>query len=149
MPPKNITSVARKTHIPSQEAWCCCSRSSNCSWTAPASDAGALTEFINFFGLLFVGVGRVRHARRRVEVVRRRRRRRLPFEPPRLPWVGARDRAVAERPEEINERQHVADGEDRRARRRQDVQHLELRRGDVGAARDAEIAENELREERQ
>ena len=64
---------------------------------------------------------------------------------------GLRRRALAvqQRPAEIDERQQVADREDRRARRRQHVQHLELRRVLVIAPRHARVAEQVLREERE
>ena len=50
---------------------------------------------------------------------------------------------------EVDHRQQVADGEHRGAGGGEDVQHLELRRVGVIAARHADVAEQELREEGQ
>ena len=89
------------------------------------------------------------HDRRLREVLCRRRRRRLPLQAGRAPRVRAGRLAVPQRPDEIHHRQQIAHAENRRAGRRQHVQHLELRRIRVIPARHPEIAEQELREERQ
>src|SRR5207244_10398987 len=72
-----------------------------------------------------------------------------PFESLRTPWIGTRRGAMAQRPEQVAQWQEIADRKNRRARRRQDVQDLEFRRVFVIAPRHAEIAENELRKERE
>ena len=56
---------------------------------------------------------------------------------------------LLERLQEVEHRQHVADAQHRGAGRRHDVEHLELWRVGVIAARHAEVAHDELREERQ
>src|SRR5690348_13883625 len=141
VPPKNMTSVARNTHMPSSLASRCCSASSN--WCATCAAAGSATDDLR----PGVVVRRARDDGRPLEVVAPRRRRRLPFEAGRAPRVRRRRLAVAQRPQEIRHREQVAEPEDRRAGRREHVQHLEL----VGilpvAARHPEVAEHELREE--
>ena len=57
--------------------------------------------------------------------------------------------AVLERIEEVDHRQQVAEAEHGRARRRHHVQHLDFVRIRVVAARHAEVADHELREERE
>src|SRR6516164_6571066 len=66
-----------------------------------------------------------------------------------LPGVGARHRSIAHRPDQINERYHVADAEDRSAGRRHHIEHLELRWIDSVAPGHAKITKHELREEGQ
>ena len=83
------------------------------------------------------------------EVVRQRRRLRRPLESGRVPRIRAGPLALEQRRDEVDADQHVADRQNRCAGRRQHVQHLELRRVDVVAARHAQIAEDELRDERQ
>src|SRR5213079_1696194 len=105
MPPKNITSVARKIHMPSSAAPRCCSASSNwCATAAACSAMGGLAAR--------VGVGLAGDDGRRLEVVAWRRRRRLPLEAGGVPRVVARGLAVAERPEQVDHRQQVADTQD-------------------------------------
>src|SRR5690349_10098108 len=123
--------------MPTSLARRCCSASSN--WCATCA-AWSVTR-----GLPIRIVAAIASDDRPpVEVVARRWRRRLPLEPGRTPRVRGRGLAVPERPEEIGHRQDVAEPEDRRARRREDVQHLELRRILPVPARHPEVAEDEL-----
>src|SRR5207244_2919523 len=57
--------------------------------------------------------------------------------------------AIAHGPGQVQHRQQIAQRKNRGARRGQHVKHLEFRRIGVIAARHAEIAKNELREEGQ
>src|SRR2546425_13214191 len=95
MPPKNITSVARNIHMPSSAASFCCSASSN--WCATCSMAAAWSA--NPLLRAGVVVGRARDDRGPLEVLARRRRRRLALETGRVPWVGRRRLAEEERPD--------------------------------------------------
>src|ERR1041385_3720530 len=89
------------------------------------------------------------HDRRNLEVFSRRRRRGLPLEACRIPRIRPRDLPVLQRPEEVERRKDVGEGEDRRSGRRRYVENLELGRIRVVAARDAHVSEDELREEGQ
>src|ERR1700688_1256280 len=84
-----------------------------------------------------------------VEVEGGRRRGGRPLQPLRAPRVGPRLLAVEQRVEEVAERQEVADTQDRGAGGREHVPHLELGRVLTVAARHAEGAEDDLREEGQ
>src|SRR5437867_10868870 len=142
MPPKNITSVARKIHMPSSAASFCCSASSN--WCATWSTAAAWSANLRLRA--GVVVRRARDDRGPLEVLARRGRRRLPLEAGRVPRVRGCRLAVAQRPDEVAHGQHVAQAQDRRACGRQHVQYLELVRIRPVAAWHAEVAEHELRE---
>src|SRR5207244_7654031 len=83
MPPKNITSVARKIHMPSSAASFCCSASSN--WCATWSTAAAWSANLRLRA--GVVVRRARDDRGPLEVLARRGRRRLPLEAGRVPRV--------------------------------------------------------------
>src|SRR6266436_853817 len=79
------------------------------------------------------------------EVMRRRGRRRLPFQPRRSPWIGPYLLAVSERPGQVNERDQVADRQDRRPGRRHHVKHVQLRPEAVivVAPRHAQVTQDE------
>src|SRR6185503_9791421 len=151
MPPKNMTSVARKIHMPIREASSCCSGSSK--WCSkPAIPSAMLSDSRRVFGRCLsarIVVGLPRYDRRFFEVVGRRRRRRLPLQTGRLPWVHAGDRSVTQRPDQINEWQRITDREYGGTGARHDVENLELRRIGVIAPRHAQVAQNELRKKRQ
>src|SRR6266508_5342393 len=105
-PPKKSSSVTRKTHIPSAEASFCCSMEAKWCWR-PRGDAGpadsggaALAKGLDL--LVRVRVGGFRHDGGHLDVVRRRRRRRLPLEPGRTPGIGRCVLPVAHEPEEID-----------------------------------------------
>src|SRR5262245_23560986 len=151
-----MTSWTRNTHMPRVEASRCCSASSNwcatCAWAdaAAASANGCLPRRglgQSIERLVVVRVARDHRGLR--EVLRRGRRCRLPLEPRGAPRIGRCDLAVAQRPEEVEQGQEIADAEDRCPGGRQHVEHLKLLRVDVVATRHPEIPEDELREERQ
>src|SRR5205085_2670924 len=148
--PKNSTSVARNVHMPSVLASFCWCRSSNwCatrSWpfppwmsscglaygaSRPARSAPRASTSTALLGAwsgkrhldLVVRVRLFGHDRHLAEVVRRRRGGRLPLEPGGAPGVVAGALAPPQRPDQIEQRQAVADGEDRRAGRGHRVQH--------------------------
>ncbi len=81
------------------------------------------------------------------EILRERGRLRGPLEASGGPGIIAGNLAVESRPSKVNHREQVTDSQDGSAGSRHDVVHLKLRRIHMVAARHAEIAENELREE--
>src|SRR5882762_7684150 len=86
---------------------------------------------------------------RDIEIFSDRRRGRLPFEASARPRIGAGYFTVAHGPSEINHRQQVAQREDGSSGSGHHIEHLKFRRIAGVAARHAQIAENELREERE
>src|SRR6266704_1177386 len=99
-----MISVTRKTHIPSEAASRCCSRLSK--WWARVAGALAGTGILLPVRVL---VGAPGDDRRGLEVLRRRRRSRLPFEADHAPRVGRGVATVAHRPDEVDERNDVPD----------------------------------------
>ena len=87
------------------------------------------------------------HDRSPGKVLGQRRRLHLPLEARRLPGIVPRDGAVLQRPRQVENRQQVAHAQNRRARGRKHVQHLELRRVRRIPPRHPQRAQNELREE--
>src|SRR6266446_1001901 len=115
-----MTSVARKAHIPSNELSCCCATSSKwCSRNgSPSVVGGASISVVLIAGLRLlrrVGIRADGHDRGHLEVLRRRRRLRLPLQSGGAPRVRARGGRVSQRQEQVDERQDVADGQDRGA----------------------------------
>src|SRR5882762_5060744 len=86
---------------------------------------------------------------RDIEILSDRRRGRLPFEASAWPGIGAGHFTVAHGPSEINHRQQVAEREDGSSGSGHHIEHLKFRRIAGVAAGHAQIAENELREERE
>src|SRR5256885_2707943 len=82
-----------------------------------------------------------------VEIFGERWRSGLPFEAGCGPGIRSGNLAIAHRPREIDHRQEIAKRKNRSARGGHDVEHLKFRRVIVIAARHAEAAKNELREE--
>src|SRR4051812_36604561 len=87
MPPKNITSVTRNTHIPSVDASSCCSIEWKCGCSfgcGAALGTGLLMRHLHSRGLgsrrMDVVVGVFGDHRRFMEIVRDRRRLDLPLE---------------------------------------------------------------------
>src|SRR6202034_3274835 len=74
---------------------------------------------------------------------------RLPLEAGGVPRIVGSGLAVTHRPEEINHGQKISHAEDGRPGGREHVEHLEFLRILIVAARHAEVAEDELREEGQ
>src|SRR5215469_49647 len=81
------------------------------------------------------------------KIERGRRRLHSPLQTSGAPRVIGRGFAVTHRPQEIDHRQEIAHGKNRRARGREHIEHLILGRILPVAARHAQIAEDELREE--
>src|ERR1700723_1809423 len=73
-----------------------------------------------------------------------RRRRRGPFEAFGAPRVGSGDGTVFEGPDEIDQRDQIADAEDGSSGGRHDVENLKFAGIDAIAAGHAEITQNEL-----
>src|SRR5690242_3808270 len=149
IPPKNMISVTRNTHMPMEEAPLCCSMFSKwcrSSWVARAS---LLSDNRDLLGQLVVVIGLPGHYRSLFKVVSRRRRCRLPFQSGSAPGVVARFLAVAQRPQEIHHRQQISHRKHRGSRRRKHVQYLEFRRISVIPPRHSRPPQDELRKERQ
>src|ERR1700733_10513215 len=146
MPPKNRISVTRNVHMPRRPASRCCSMSSN--WRATAwgwvpcasSDAaGSLAVVVGVFG----------YDRNLLKIFGQGRRLNGPFKTLGAPGIRSRGRAVTHRPDQIDQRDHVADAQNRGAGGRHHVEHLKFLRVDRIAARHPQIAENELGKERE
>src|ERR1700722_14662797 len=114
MPPKNMTSVMRKIHMPSVEAPLCCSAVSNCS-----RSASVCSSLCNFGLQGTVIVRLMRHERDLVEIMRGRRRRGFPFQTGGAPWIGPGDRSVFQRPCEIDGGDQIPDCQHRSASARE------------------------------
>src|SRR5579875_1208494 len=150
MPPKNMISVSRKTHIPSVEDSNCCSLSSKWCLSAVEACEATLRSVSANFHLLGIIVRPLGHHRRHVKIESRRRRGGLlPFQSLGLPRILRRSLAFAPSPAQINQRQQVADAQNRGARGGKHVQHLKLLRVGRITARHPQIAQDELREKRQ
>src|SRR5437588_9542951 len=124
--------------MPSCAASCCWRRSA--SWSAGCA-SGTLRH-----SLRRVAIGGARHHGRVLEIVHGRRRRGLPLEAGRMPWIWSGAPPEEQRPAEIEKRQQVSKRQNRGARGREHVTDLQLGRIDVIAPWHAEHAENELRE---
>src|SRR5579862_731847 len=139
-----MISVSRNIHMPNVEVSRCCSMSAK--WCCSACSAIWISLVANgdlLLRLMLVVVSFPSHDWSFIEVVGGRRRRRHPLQTYRVPGIRRSKLAVTQRPQEIDHRQHIAHGKNRGARGRQHVQHLELRRIGVIAARRAHVAENE------
>src|ERR1700719_2162328 len=142
-----MTSVTRKTHMPSVDDSNCCSLSSKwcCSSGSCAASAVSLSAKIHL--LLFAGVivrGFCHHWLTFKVVGRRRRGRLLPLQPLRVPRILRRARPFAPGPRQVDHRQQVPYRENGRAGRRHDVQHLKLGCVVGIAARHSLVSKNEL-----
>src|SRR5947209_10240948 len=109
-----MTSVARNVHIPSLVESSCCCKSSKCdSRAGSACTCATALDTRALLNLVFVRV--FVDDRGLFEVVGRWGRGGLPLEPGGTPGIRAGDRAVFERDQEVDQRQEIADGEDRRS----------------------------------
>src|SRR5437660_859548 len=106
MPPKNMISVARNNHMPSDEAPRCCSMSAKrcCSTGFRASAMTALSGKARLLrsGNLVVVVGFPGDLWRLFKIESRRGRRGLPFQTGSAPGVGFGNLSVPHGPQEIN-----------------------------------------------
>src|SRR6266852_2915841 len=123
MPPKNMTSWARNTHMPRLAAFFCCSsvakwcRSAGFSCACSSTTAGLVCNGDLLLLLLLrnlahfvVVIGFPGHDWILVEVESRRRRVGLPLQAGGVPWIGWRGFAVAHGPHEVDHGQQVAYG---------------------------------------
>src|SRR5579871_6341012 len=111
MPPKNMISVTRNSHMPSVAVSRCCSMSAK--WWRRECAANDLSANVR---LLALRIGTVAvivcfpgHHRRFLKIVGRRQRGGLPFQAGGVPGIVAGGFAVTQRPEEVDHRQDVAD----------------------------------------
>src|ERR1051325_7809617 len=143
-----MISVIRKTHMPSVELARCCSMSAKwcrrpCCAMAWLSDNG---DLLAKTGVVVRVPG---HDRRLRKILRRWRTWCPPLQPRRQVRIVLGCPAVAQRPQQVDQRQNVTHRQDRCARRGHHVQHLELIRVRVVPARHPEVPKYELREEGQ
>src|SRR6267154_4576246 len=123
MPPKNMTSWARNTHMPRLAAFFCCSsvakwcRSAGFSCACSSTAAGLVCNgnlhllklwLLRNLAYLVVVIGFPGHYRIVVEVESLRRRVGLPLQAGGVPWVRRGRLAVAHRPHEVDHGQQVA-----------------------------------------
>src|SRR5512146_2795929 len=108
MPPKNMISVTRNTHIPMEEAPRCCSMFSKWCRSSWVATAWLLSDNGNLLGQLVVVVSLPGYNRRLFEVVSRWRRGCLPFQARCAPGIIPGFLAVAQRPQEVHHGQQVA-----------------------------------------
>src|SRR6266478_9516306 len=141
MPPKNMTSWARNTHMPRLAAFFCCSsvakwcRSAGFSCACSSTAAGLVCNgdlllllLLRNLAHLVVVIGFPGHDRLLVKVEGRGRRVGLPLQARGVPWVGRSRLSVAHGPHEVDHGQQIADGKNGRARSRKHVQDLEFGR---------------------
>src|ERR1700720_1592284 len=123
MPPKNMTSWARNTHMPRLAAFFCCSsvakwcRSAGFSCACSSTAAGLvcngdlhLLRLLGNLAHLVVVIGFPGHYRIPVEVESRGRRVGLPLQAGCVPWVRRGRLAVAHGPHEVVHGQQIAYG---------------------------------------
>src|ERR1700716_3554749 len=169
-PPKNMISVSRKSHIPNVPAsrccsgvskwWRCCgSETCSCSAATAVSCVCGCVATVALSngrhlvcGLVFeplVVISLVVHDRDLDKVFGQRRRLNLPLEARRLPRIIPGNRAILQRPRQVQQRKHIPYAKHSRSRSRKHIQHLELRRICVIPPGHSQIPQNELRQERQ
>src|SRR5262245_27770174 len=115
MPPKNMISVTRNSHIPSDAEFFCWVMSAKwCRSAGLCSVVAALVcnRDLRFLDV-FVVVGFEVHHRCLVEIECGRRRRSHPLEPSSTPWIVRSRLPVSHRPHEIDERQNISHAENR------------------------------------
>src|SRR5262249_1171690 len=132
-----MTSVARKTHIPSSADARRCSGSTYGECVTVASNKGGLRQMV-------IGVGVFRHYRDHVKIIHGRRRGCFPFQSGRIAWVGSSLLSEFQRVNQIDERQEVSHTQDGCPRCGEDVQYLKLRWIMVIAARHPKVPKNKL-----
>src|SRR5271166_1963483 len=144
-----MISVSRNIHMPKVEVSFCCSMSAK--WCCSACSATWISLVANgdlLLRLVLVVVSFPGYDRSLVEVERRRRRRSHPLQTDRIPGIRTCRFPVAQRPQEVNHRQHIADSQNGSARGGEYVEHLEFRRIRMITARRTHVAQQELRKER-
>src|SRR5208282_4657042 len=151
MPPKNMISVARNSHMPRVAASRCCSASTKwCNSSGPCCSTAiglSLNGHLRGGGDLFVVVSFPGYFGGFVKIKSGWRRRGLPLQAGRAPRVVVGDFSVTHGPQEVHHGQNVSHGQNGRARSREHVQHLKFWGILPVAARHSHVAENKLREE--
>src|ERR1700687_732445 len=153
MPPKNMISVARNSHMPSEEASRCCSMVAKWCFSAGLCCSAAIglyatAHLLGSWNVLVV-VSFPIDNRGFIKIVSRRRRRRHPLQTGSAPGIIGSDFPVAHGPQEINHGQKIPNRENGRPGGREHIQHLEFRRILPVAPRHSQIPEDELGKERQ
>src|SRR6266852_7130515 len=120
MPPKNMTSWARNTHMPRLAAFFCCSSVAKWCRSAGFSCAGSSTTArlvcngdllrLRYLAHLVVVIGFPGHDRLLFEVEGRGRRVGLPLQAGGVAWIRRSLFAVSHRPHKVDHGQQVADG---------------------------------------
>src|SRR4051812_18103651 len=144
-----MISVIRKTHIPSVALALCCSMSAKWCRNPGGWTTCALSCNGNLLRQAGIVVGVPSHDGCFCEIFGDRRSRGPPFQTGRVIRIVRRNLSVSERPQQVHQRQDVTDRQDRSASGGHHVQHLKLIRISMVPPRHAEVAEHELREERE
>src|ERR1700704_6646441 len=142
-----MTSVTRKTHMPSVEDSNCCSLSSKWCWSSGwcAAKMISLSANIHLLFLAGITVRRLRDQGLMLKVVGGRRSGRLlPFEAFRVPWILRSRGSFPPRPREVDHRYQISYGQNRCARSRHHIQDLKFRRVVRIAPRHSLVSKNEL-----
>src|SRR5512146_232931 len=121
MPPKNMISVIRNTHMPMEEASRCCSMSSKWCRSSWVARAWLLSDNGDLLGKLVVVVSLPGHDGCFLKVIGWRRRGRFPLQARRSPGIVPGFLAVAQRPQEVHHGQQVAHRQHRGTRCRKHV----------------------------
>src|SRR3954465_14779348 len=103
MPPKNSTSVARKTHMPNAATSACCSRVAYWGSGRISGPVSGMTSRILGLRFRVVLIGRAGDGRRLVEVGLGGRRWGAPLQPGSGPRVGAGPLALEQRPRQVEQ----------------------------------------------
>src|ERR1700730_9214852 len=148
-----MISVARNSHIPSDEASRCCSMSTKWCLSAglccsTAIGLSATAGLLRSGNILVVVSFPIDH-RGTVKIKSWRRRRSHPLQAGSAPGIVLRNFSIAHGPQEIHHRQKISDRENSGPGGRENVQHLEFRRILPVATRHPQVAQNELGEESQ
>src|SRR5580698_3398833 len=106
-----MISVSRNIHMPKVDVSRCCSMSAKWCWNAcSATWISLVANGDLLLRLVLVVVSFPSHDGSLVKVMRRRRRGGHPFQTDGIPRIRRRQLSVAQRPQEVNHRQHIAHG---------------------------------------
>src|ERR1700674_5756518 len=150
MPPKNMISVARNSHMPNDEASRCCSMSTKWCLSAgfccsTAIGLSAIAGLLRSGNILVVVSFPIDH-RGTVKIKSWWRRKSHPLQAGSAPGIVRRNFSIAHGPQEIHHRQKISDRENSGSGGRENVQPLEFRRILPVAARHPQVAQDELGE---
>src|SRR5579872_4002760 len=121
MPPKNMISVIRNTHMPMEDASRCCSMSSKWCRSSWVARAWLLSDNGDLLVKLVVVVSLPGHDGCLFKVIGRRRRGGFPFQARRSPGVVPGFLPVPQGPQEVHHGQQVAHRQHRGTGRRKHV----------------------------